>query len=318
MKTKGKYRTMQAAPLFPEIAEAPKDGCAFWIHATDKTRLRVGVWNNENHSKGTILVFPGRSEYVEKYGRTVTDLTAKGYSVLVIDWRGQGLADRSLEDRMTGHVARFSEYQLDVNAMVEAANELALPKPWYLLGHSLGASIGLRALQDGLEVSACAFTAPMWDIKLPAAKRAAAWPLSWAAQATGFGHVYAPGTNGTSYVLSTDFEKNRLTSDPEMYDYFIRQATELTDHQIGGPSLGWLFQTLKETKSQSNAPSPNIPCIVFCGDDDQVVDLDAVRDRMQNWANGELKVVENAKHDLFSEIPSVRNLVTGEICRLFA
>ncbi|ATG41796.1 alpha/beta hydrolase [Phaeobacter piscinae] len=308
---------MLPAPLEHEIAEAPKDGVAYWIQADDGTRLRVGLWKGKDAQKGTILVFPGRSEYIEKYGRTVSDLQKLGYTALVIDWRGQGLADRAADDPMAGHVVRFSDFHKDVAAMTKAAQDLDLPKPWYLIGHSLGACIGLRAIAEGLPVSACAFTGPMWNINLPAVKRAAAWPLSWAAQAIGKGHVYAPGTDGKSYVLSTAFADNRLTNDPEMYQYFINQATLLKEHQIGGPSLGWLFQTLNETRAVSKLPSPKIPCLTFCGDQDVVVDLPAIHDRMGKWPSGRLDLIENAKHDVFSEVPQIRERVTTEIAKLF-
>lgn len=308
---------MQTAPLYYEIAEAPENGVAYWIRAVDGVRLRIGLWKNESVQKGTVFVFPGRSEYIEKYGRTVTDLERFGYTALIIDWRGQGLADRTAEDPMTGHVVRFSDYHKDASAMVKAAEELDLPKPWYLIGHSLGACIGLRAVSNGLPVSACAFTGPMWNINLSAVKRAAAWPLSWAVQSIGKGHIYAPGTDGKSYVLSTAFEDNKLTSDAEMYQYFIRQATTLADHQIGGPSMGWLYQTLKETRALSSIRSPIIPCIAFCGDQDEIIDITAVQDRMKQWPTGKLEVISGAKHDILSEIQLVRERVMVEICRLF-
>ncbi|KPN62888.1 lysophospholipase [Aliiroseovarius crassostreae] len=309
---------MDQAPLYPEIAEAPEGGSAYWVYAKDRVRLRVGLWKPDSPQKGTVFVFPGRSEYIEKYGRTITELSKLGFGTFLIDWRGQGLADRSTTDAMTGHVDRFSDYHKDVAAMIEAAEELSLPKPWYLIGHSLGACIGLRALIDGFPMSACAFTGPMWNIKLPAVKRAAAWPLSWAAQTLGKGHIYAPGTDGTSYVLSTPYEANRLTNDAEMYEYYIRQATTLTDHQIGGPSLGWLFQTLKETKALSKVASPEIPCITFCGEQDEVVEISAVRDRMSRWPGGRLEMIPNARHDVFSEVPEIRNGVVARIGELFS
>jgi lysophospholipase len=290
---------------------------AHWVHADDGTRLRVGLWKSGSREKGTILLFPGRTEYIEKYGRTVTDLVKLGYSVLIVDWRGQGLSDRITEDPMTGHVLRFIDYQKDVAAMVKTAEELDLPKPWYMLGHSLGACIGLRALKEGLSVSACAFTSPMWSIKLPAVKRAAAWPLSWAAQSLGKGHVYAPGTNGSSYVLSTPYEDNRLTNDPEMYQYFIRQATTLTDHQIGGPSMGWLFQTLKETNALSQKPSPEVPCMTLCGTNDALIEVSTVQKRMAHWSDGKFEQIQDAKHDLLSEVSAIRQSAVEKITQHF-
>lgn len=305
------------APFFPHVAEGPGDVRAYWINADDKVRLRVAHWASEGLAKGTVFVFQGRTENIEKYGRTAEALHLAGYGVFAIDWRGQGLSDRLTDDPMTGHVVLFSDYQKDVAAMRRAAEALDLPKPWYLIGHSLGACVGLRAIIEGLPVAACAFTAPLWGVNLSAFQRLAAWPLSWAAQFVGMGHVYAPGTRGESYVLHTDFEDNRLTHDPDMYQYYIRISVALVDQQLGGPSMGWLFQTLKETRSLSKLPSPDIPCITFCGAEDSIVAIPGAKDRMARWQRGKFELVENARHDVLYETSRIRNDVLTKISGLF-
>ncbi|MEL7258902.1 MAG: alpha/beta hydrolase, partial [Pseudomonadota bacterium] len=87
------------------MAEGPEGGVAYWITATDGVRLRLGVWpGNSEGISGTVFLFPGRTEYVEKYGKTSIDLSRAGLHVAVIDWRGQGLADRVASDPILGHV----------------------------------------------------------------------------------------------------------------------------------------------------------------------------------------------------------------------
>lgn len=309
---------MDDAPLFPQVAEGPGNVSAYWINTEDNVRLRVALWHAEGNPKGTVFIFQGRTENIEKYGRAVGGLHKAGYAAFGIDWRGQGLSDRLTEDRMMGHVDRYSDYQKDVAAMVQAAEALNLPEPWYLFGHSLGACVGLRALNEGLPMSACAFSAPLWDINLSAFQRFAAWPLTWTAQLIGKSHTYAPGTRGESYVLSTPFEENRLTHDPGMYRYYQSVSENLEDQQIGGPSMGWLYQTLKETKSLSMMPSPDIPCITFCGAEDSIVAIPAVQDRMARWSRGKLELIPNARHDVLYEIPRVRDQVLAEIFGLFS
>ena len=309
---------MESAPFDAQVAEGPSNVSAYWIFAQDKIRLRIAHWDACEAPKGTILLFQGRTENVEKYGRTVEELHKAGYAALAIDWRGQGLSDRLTKDRMTGHVRQYSDYQKDVAAMIDAASTLELPKPWYLLGHSLGACIGLRAIIEGLPVSACAFTAPLWDINLPALQRFTAWPLSWAAQFIGKGHLYAPGTRGESYVLQTAFEDNRLTHDPDMYQYYVSISKSLVEHQLGGPSLNWLFQTLKETRSLSKTPSPDTPCITFCGGEDRIVAIPAVQKRMNRWPNGKFELLESVRHDVLCEIPTIRAKVLADICEHFS
>lgn len=309
---------MDEAPFHHLVAQGPMSACAYWITTDDNIRLRVAHWPTVSEAKGTIFLFQGRTENIEKYGLTVDALQKFGYAAFAVDWRGQGLSDRLTDDPMMGHVDRFSDYQRDVVAVLKAANALDLPKPWFLIGHSIGACIGLRAIMEGMPISACAFTAPLWDINLSMPQRIGAWPLTWAAQLIGKGRTYAPGTRGESYVLNAAFQDNRLTHDPKMYQYYIDISNTLVEQQLGGPSMGWLFQTLRETRRLSRMPSPDIPCITFCGAQDQIVAIPAARERMSRWSNGTFQLVENAKHDILYELPKVRNALISEVCDLFS
>lgn len=92
---------MLDAPLYTEIAQGPCGGKAYWLSAEDAVRLRVGHWaaTPGTSTKGTVLIFPGRTEYIEKYGLIARELSDQGFHSLAIDWRGQGLADRPDQDR---------------------------------------------------------------------------------------------------------------------------------------------------------------------------------------------------------------------------
>lgn len=306
------------APLNSLLAEGPETGKAHWIVADDNVRLRVAHWPVAEGVKGTVFLFQGRSENLEKYGRTVNALNRQGYSAFAIDWRGQGMSDRVATDPMLSHITSYDDYQIDVDAMVSAANALSLPKPWFILGHSLGACIGLRTVSNPSPFSACAFTAPLWDISLPKYKKIAAWLISWAALFVGKAQAYAPGARGESYVLTNEFEDNRLTHDPEMYEYYVRISEGLPDQQVGGPSMGWLLETLKETKALSALPSPDIPCHTFFGTEDSIVDEGAIKARMASWQNGQLTTIPNARHDLMCETREIRDAIFVAIDELFS
>ena len=79
---------MESAPLFAEIADGPDGGEAWWLTADDGVRIRVGAWAKDA-PKGTVLLFPGRTEYIEKYGRTAAHLARRGYATRWLP--GQGL-----------------------------------------------------------------------------------------------------------------------------------------------------------------------------------------------------------------------------------
>lgn len=308
---------MEQAPLHHSISIAPDTGTAYWLNSEDGVRLRIGLWRPEQPSRGTVLFFPGRGDYIELYGHPITSLVEAQYTPLIIEWRGHGLSGRLTENPKVGHIEQFSDYQKDVEATVAAARELDLPKPWYLVAHSMGACIGLRSLINGLDVQAAAFSSPMLDIRMAAYERLAAGPLTWAMRAIGKGHIYAPGFNDSSYVFRNMFEVNTLTNSLEDYQRWIMQGTKVPELHTGGPSMGWLYAALKETRDLSKCRSPDIPCISFYGDQDVTVSLVAIAQRMDRWPNGTLERVSNAKHELFLELPEVRNAVMAKILDFF-
>lgn len=305
---------MQEAPLFSKMADGPDGGRAWWLKTADGVRIRIGLWAPDS-PKGTVLLLPGRTEYIEKYGRAAGALAGCGYATLTIDWRGQGLADRLSGDKMSGHVLRFGDYQRDLDAMTDAAKRLGLPRPWHLLAHSMGGGIGLRAVIDGLPVAGCVFTGPMWGIHMSGALRPVAWSLSWGGRRFGMGHVYAPGTASQSYVLTEPFDTNKLTRDREMYDYMISHLKERPELALGGPSLHWLHEALVETRMLARHPSPDLPCLTIIGSDEDIVDVERIRERMDRWPDGRLEVIEGARHEVLMEGPEVRRRIFDMICR---
>ena len=309
---------MEEAKFYIEIAEGPSSAGAYWTHTEDNVRLRVGAYHAEGNIKGTILLMLGRFGYIERYGRVAQSFADNGFSTVVVDWRSQGLSDRMAGDPQAGHINQFSDYQKDVSAMMQVVERLEMTKPYYLVGVSMGACIGLRALLNGFPVAATAFISPMWGIKMSAIQRFAAWPLSWAAKAMGQGHRYVPGESGDIYVLETPFEDNNLTHNADMYDYWVKQAKAAPELQIGGPTMTWLYKALSECRSLSRIPSPTIPCITFCGELDRLVDNDSIKARMAEWPNGEFSMIRNAKHDVLTEIPEIGGDVMTQIFEFFS
>lgn len=306
---------METAPLYEDVAKAPEGGSAYWLTTEDAVRIRIGVWpEGEN---GTVLLFPGRTEYIEKYGQTAGDLQARGYATVCVDWRGQGLADRLLDDPATGHVMHFINYQHDVHAMVKAAQELELPEPFYLLSHSMGGCIALRSLIEGLDVKAAAFSAPMWGILLAAPIRPVAWGLSWASRNLGLGHKYALGTNAVSYVVTAPFAGNLLTTDPDMYAYMQDQAAAYPQLPLGGPSMHWLFEALTETRALQAMAPPKTPTLTFLGTNERIIDSSAVVKLMEGWPDGRLEMIEGAEHEILMELPQTREFAFDGAAELF-
>lgn len=307
---------MTPAPFHAALADGPPDGRAEWLRTADGLRIRAAFW--KHGVKGTVILFPGRTEYAEKYGRAATDLAARGYACVAVDWRGQGLADRALADPMVGHVQQFAEYQRDLDAVLARVDRLDLPRPLYLLAHSMGGCIGLRALTRGLPFRAAAFSAPMWGISLAAWMRPMAQVLAQMSVWTRQAHRYAPTTGGQCYLLTNPFQDNVLTTDPDMWDYMKRQVQGEPGFRLGGPSLGWLHAALRECADLSALPSPDLPTYCALGTAEKVVDVAPVHLRMARWPKGQLDLYPSAEHEVMMETPEHRRRFFDAACALFA
>lgn len=304
------------APFYSDVADGPPGGQAYWLRASDGVRIRAGIW--PGGAKGTVILLPGRTEYIEKYGRAAGDLALRGYTTLSLDWRGQGLADRPLADKMSGHVDDFSQYQLDLDAVFKLAHDQNLPRPYYMLAHSMGGCIGLRALKRALPFQAAAFTAPMWGISMAAWMRPMAIAISSTASWLGQKHRYAPGTTSKAYVLDAPFAGNVLTTDAEMYGYMRAQAGQHPDLNLGGPSMGWLHAALLECQSLAMLASPDTPALCALGTSERVVDTTPVHLRMRQWPHGRIDLYPGAEHEIMMEGPVMRQRLFDSIAAHFA
>lgn len=304
------------APLHADLSEGPPGGRAFWLHTADGLRIRIALWGTDAPS-GTVLLFPGRTEALEKYGRAAADLHARGFATLVIDWRGQGLSDRLHSDPALGDVGRFTDYQHDLAAVMAFARASSLPRPFFLLAHSMGGAIGLRSLLEGLDVRAAAFSSPMWGIAMARHMVPVAWSLSSVARPLRLGHVMAPGQPAESYLLRVAFDGNNLTTDPGMWDYMRRQIAADARLGLGGPSLRWLNEALRENRRMRPVPSPVTPTVTFLGTNEQIVLLADIRARMSRWPGGRLVEIDGARHEVLMETPARRAMIYDTVAAHF-
>ncbi|MCP5075322.1 MAG: alpha/beta hydrolase [Rhodobacteraceae bacterium] len=304
---------METAPLFTDIAGLPEGGKAYWRMCPDDVRVRVAVWNQGGSE--TVLICPGRTEYIEKYGPTVQEFMNRGYSVSVVDWRGQGIADRHPNRPQMGHVGKFSDYQQDLAEMLATVAEAGLPSPTVMVAHSMGGAIGLRALLNGLAVEKAIFSAPMWGIYVQPHLRALARVVSKTGPQLGFGNRYIPSGDEQNYVEKQEFAGNTLTNDAPTYKWIQDQIAKHPELGLGSPSCHWYSLAVKECADiRANAPSPH-DCICFLGTEETIVSSDAIEDVMARWPNGRLVTIENSQHEVLLEEPHVLKLVWSEIDR---
>lgn len=305
------------APLFEDITDCPQGGAAYWLHTEDGVRIRFALWRNG--TEGTVLLFPGRTEYVEKYGEAAAEFEKRGYSLAALDWRGQGLSDRPHSDRALCHVGDFREFQLDVAAARTALSELGAPEPIYLLTHSMGGCVGLRSLHEGLSVRAAAFSGPMWRIFMGPLARRIALAVTGTQVLMGRGKRYLFGTNARNYLHIANPGKNALTSDPAMFKKLRHQIEVRPALATGGPSYGWLNAALRECRDLLKAEElPDYPVLTLLGTKERVVDPKAIRMLHSRWPGANLELVQESRHEVMMENSEIRNYFYGRVANFFS
>ncbi len=302
---------MEAAPLYEDVADAPNGGRAFYVHTADGTRIRFALWGGG--TKGLAVVLPGRTECLEKYGRMAGRLVARGFSVAIIDWRGQGLSDRLNNNTAVGHVDSFDDYQDDLNAVLSHPDVLAVSGPRTMFAHSMGGCIGLRALLTGDTFDAAIFSAPMWGLNLPGPNKLLAPILANLGVALGMGKKTLAGQPKGFYLTREPFEGNNLTHDRDHWGYMRAQVVKYPALALGTPSFNWLKCALNEFKYFDTVAMPKTPTLMFVGSDESVVNTAAIRKHSQGFAKGKLVEVDGARHEIWMETPERQTLCWHEI-----
>ena len=273
------------------------------IETPDGVNLRFARWAPPPGRKGTVVVLQGRAEYIEKYFETVRDLRARGFAVATFDWRGQGLSDRALSDRLKGHVRNFSEYATDLKAVMEQVVLPDCPPPIFALGHSMGAAIGIRACHDGERwFDRVVLSAPMIALR-PGRLTAVARPLARAMRALGRGGGYVPTGDGKP-IGAEDFIGNVLTSDPVRYARNMAVLEAAPELGIGAPTVAWAdaaLQVMNRFAPPRYASHIRQPILLVAAGRDEVVSTPAIEAFGMNLLAGRHLILSGAKHEILQE-----------------
>src|SRR5436190_9158167 len=226
----------------------PEGATVGTVKTADGALLRFARFAPPTGRKGTLCVFPGRAEFIEKYFEVVRDARARGFAVAMIDWRGQGLSERALANARKGHVHDFAEYDRDLEALVKEVVLPDCPPPLFALGHSMGAAVLLRAAYQGRRwFDRIVLSGPMIHL-FGAAGSGFARTSAQFMRLIGLGSQYVPGGGGTA-INTLPFPGNNLTSDPVRYARTVAILEAEPSLGIGSPTVSWIdaaFRTMRE------------------------------------------------------------------------
>lgn len=265
-------------------------------------RIRYGVFGATGRPlRGTVILFTGRNEAIEKYFETIADLSGRGFGVTIMEWRGQAGSGRMLKDPQRGFVERFSSYLADIDKFF---TEVVLPDcrgPYYVLAHSTGALAALAAVPSLTNrVRRMVLIAPLISSDEMPFSVTNTRRITGVLRMLGLGHVYASGGPWTP----VPFTQNVLTSDEQRYE---RNTSLYKTHRqlsLGSPTVAWIHAVSSASEKVQDpdfCAKVHMPILFVAAGADTVVSTRAIERYARRLRSASLVTIDGAKHEILQE-----------------
>lgn len=295
---------------------APPQGFTFGNFTNERGHnIRYGQMKTA-HKKpvGTLVLGPGYGEAIEKYFELVTDLTARGYNIYIIDWMGQGGSDRKSDhDRQKPYdVADFMQHhQDDLYHLVTKIVDVPKNEKLGYMGFSMGGHIGANFVRRHNYIfDAISFNAAFFDMNSRGFPRSAIGTIAKSYRLSGKGDNYVP-TGGPWSSLKHEFNKNTKTSDPGRHRRMIELFENKQDLQLGDFTVNWVHHVLPSIGrlNRKDALAKIItPAHFAIAGKDKTVSIPAQK-RAAKYVNfGQQHYYPYAKHEIWIEKNSTRDV----------
>lgn len=293
----------EPAPLLETPGNpVPPNGTAEWFAGAGGARMRAALFTPRGVARGSVVLSGGRTEVIEKYYETIGELLERGFVVLAHDWRGQGLSERLLPDRLKGHAAGYGDFLKDFDALL-AAFAGRLPKPWLAVGHSMGGCLSLLALAKGQarNFAGAVLSAPMLGLTTrPMPRFVVDLLLGRRVRIRRLGdYVSAAGD-----PFENDFAKNRVTHDAARYARNCALVAAHPDLALGSVTWGWLDFAFKATawlQTPANLKGVTIPVTICQAAEEKLIDNRGQDIVVSALPIGRLVRIEGAFHEILQE-----------------
>lgn len=268
LTTEKQFATSQYSALIDSFFKLGSDG--FF-----KGEKGIGIYykyflqNSIDNEKGAIVISSGRRENALKYKELIYDLYNNGYSVYILDHRGQGFSERiNKADKQMGHIDDFAYYVSDLKKYYNEFVKVNLHKKIFLLAHSMGATIGTRYIEKfPHDFDAAAFSSPMFGLRFPICELIGIF--------TKDKPRYLFGKNNYDNE-EKNFLANNLTHSKMRYEAMMNMYENNPSTKLGGPSYQWVYQSCMTFKKIfKELQKIEIPIILIQAGKDKIVTANA-------------------------------------------
>ena len=290
----------------------PGGAMAGLLSSFDGVRLRYARWGaTRGPRRGTVCLFGGRGEFIEKYFEVIADLRRRGFAVATFDWRGQGGSERQLPDMRKGHVRDFSDYDRDLTAFMKEIVLPDCPPPYTALAHSMGGHIMMRnAVQPGSWFERMVLVAPMIAIDPERTGYPASVTRFYSEAGCLFGASNAYVMGGKPEAAEqAPFDGNLLTGDRERWARNKAVLDYAPELGLGSPTIAWLraaCRSMARVQDPKYPGSIQVPMLLFAAGRDKIVATRAIEDFGVGLKVGSQLLLPGARHEILQETDAIR------------
>ncbi|WP_321149441.1 alpha/beta fold hydrolase [Aeromonas jandaei] len=287
----------------------------------DGVAIRYAALRQEKVDRA-ILIVNGRVESYLKYQELAWDLWRQGYSLYLIDHRGQGMSGRMLSDHDKGYVDQFDDYVVDMKQFHDQIIMADKPAKLFLLAHSMGGAISARYLERWPDdIRAAVLSSPMLGINLGGLPKWLAKGLATTIGTVGGWFGEPPYGPGQGPYQDHGFADNELTHSHSRYQAFRLIYEQHPQIKLGGATAHWIYQGITGADAAiADAGAIKTPLLLLQAGNDSVVDNSA-QDAFCTKANcegGKPLRIEGAWHELFIESDDKRQPALTAMLDFFA
>jgi lysophospholipase len=271
------------------------------------------------NEKGAIVLLPGRTEAFIKYCELIWDWKDKGYSIYLMDHRGQGQSGRMLSDHEKGYVAEFSDYVADVETFMSTVVQKAPHPKTYLLAHSMGGAISTLYLEKHPhDFDAAVLSSPMEQINTAPYAEWEAFSIVTAECA-----IFL----GTSYVLNKGpwdpnetFAANTVTHSPDRWTMNHLLWVAHPEVVLGGPTNQWLHESIWADWQARGSDAAKIvtPTLILKAGADQIVVASSEDTVCNKTAACTEMTFPTSGHEILQETDDIRDAALSATLAFFA
>ena len=295
--------------LEPWIREVSQDG---YFIAKDGVKINFRKVINEKE-KGKVLLLTGWSESLLKYTELIREIYDEGYSIYVMDFRGQGLSERETPLQHISFVKNFQDYVWDTHSFINQYMTQDNPKEQIsIVAHSMGAAVSVLLAASFPEKIRCmALSAPMLRINVTEAFESVADKITRSLLFLGKGEKLMLGQRKNKNEI--DFPDNVVTHSKARFDVWMKTLEDNPKIRIDGASSAWVAAAIQATRDFPQVKSKlKTPTLILQAEEDRVVNNKAQDRFVENNSLVKKIVVKKAFHELFMEEEEKRKIAVKE------